>query len=116
MNQDNDYLQFRGKCKEMSESLVSQDPTLTLVRGHYLCPYWGEQPHWWVKDQNGKVIDPTSRQFPSKGAGEYIEFDGNVDCSQCGKTMREEDADFESNYAFCSTKCHMRFVGLEEYI
>lgn len=109
---DTDYMQFRGRCKEMSEALIQTNPTFTLVRGHYHCPFWGEQPHWWTKDLNGKVIDPTARQFPSKGMGDYVEFDGNIDCSECGKQMKEEDADIEGNYAFCSTKCHMRFVGL----
>lgn len=73
-----DYLKYRGKCKEMSQTL----------------------------------IDPTANQFPSKGTGEYIEFDGRISCSNCGKEMLEEDADIERNYAFCSTKCHMRFVEL----
>jgi len=109
---ESDYLQYRGKCLEMSQELVSKDPTLTLVRGHYICPFWGAQPHWWVKDKDGNIIDPTARQFPSKGAGEYVEFDGNIDCSQCGKQMKEEDADIEGNYAFCSMSCHMRFVGV----
>ena len=112
MIEESDYSKYRGKCKEMSEALVKTDPTLTLVRGHYDCFSWGLQPHWWVRDKEGNVIDPTANQFPSKGVGEYIEFDGNVDCSNCGKTMKEADASFESNYAFCSTKCHMRFVGL----
>jgi len=107
-----DYAKYRGRCKEMSEALVSQNPNLTLVRGYYDCPFWGLQPHWWVKDREGNVIDPTAKQFPSKGMGEYIEFDGNVECSECGKQMREEQARFESNYAFCSVKCNMRFVGL----
>jgi hypothetical protein len=95
-----DYLNFRGKCKEMSEALVKSDPTLTLVRGHYDCPSWGLQPHWWTKGQNGNIQDPTVNQFPSRGIGEYIEFDGNVECSNCGKTKKEADMRFDSNYAF----------------
>ena len=107
-----DYLKFRGKCKEMSQALVNNNPDLTLVRGHYWCPFWGEQPHWWVKDKEGNITDPTARQFPSKGMGEYIEFCGNVQCSECGKEMKEVEARFHSNYVFCSTTCNMRFVGL----
>lgn len=108
---ESDYEKYRGKCKEMSEALVAIDPTLTLVRGHYYCFAWGEQPHWWVKTKDGTVIDPTKNQFPSKGAGNYVEFDGIVRCSNCNKTMHEENASFESNYAFCSYECHGRFVG-----
>ena len=110
--EESDYAKFRGKCKKMSQTLVDANPELTLVRGHYYCFSWGLQPHWWVKDKSGNIVDPTCKQFPSKGMGEYIEFNGTVDCSQCGKNIKEEDADFESNYAFCSTPCHMRFVGL----
>jgi|SRR5665647_377034 len=109
-----DYTEFRGKCKELSEEAIAQDPTLILVRGHYHCPVWGEQPHWWTVKPDGTIFDPSARQFPSKGIGRYIEFDGGLACSNCGKEMKETDevAQFESNYAFCSTPCHMRFVGL----
>lgn len=112
MKDQSDYLKYRGKCKEMSESLVAKDPTLILVRGHYDCPFWGLQPHWWVKDANGNIVDPTSKQFPSKGNGEYIEFNGKVHCSECDKEFLEEDGRYESNYAFCSYTCHGRFIGL----
>ena len=109
---ETDYIKYRGKCREMSEELVSKDPSLTLVRGHYHCPFWNKQPHWWVKDKNGQIIDPTKNQFPSKGNGEYVEFNGIISCSECGTEMKEEEADIEGNYAFCSDYCHMRFVGL----
>lgn len=107
-----DYLKYRGKCKEMSEELVAKDPTLTLVRGHYLCPFWGEQPHWWTEKTDGTIVDPTKLQFPSKGLGEYIPFNGMVICAECGKEIHESKADFASNYAFCSYTCHGRFVGV----
>ena len=45
---DNDYLIYRGKCKEMAEAAAAEDTSLTVVRGHYLCPIWGEQAHWWT--------------------------------------------------------------------
>lgn len=107
-----DYEKYRGKCKEMSKVLVAADPTLTLVRGHYLCPAWGEQPHWWAKKPTGEIVDPTKDQFPSRGAGHYIEFDGNVECSNCGKQMKEDEGSYESNYVFCSNECHGQFVGV----
>lgn len=108
---DTDYERYRGKCREMSEALVAADPTLTLVRGHYHCPMWGGQAHWWCKKLDGTIVDPSKDQFPSRGIGEYVEFDGSVECSNCGKMMKEEEAEFESNYAFCSYTCHGRFVG-----
>lgn len=112
MTETSDYLKYRGKCKEFSEAAVAADPSLTLVRGHYFCPFWGEQPHWWTTKPDGTIVDPTALQFPSRGSGEYIPFDGMVTCAQCGKEMKELDAWFDSSYTFCSGTCNMRFVGL----
>src|SRR6185436_18519915 len=107
-----DYTKYRGKCKEFSEAAIAADPSLTLVRGHYHCPFWGEQAHWWTKRMDGTIFDPTKDQFPSKGHGEYVEFDGTIPCSNCGKVMKEEDADIDGRYAFCSYQCHGQFVGV----
>ena len=109
-----DYAAYRGKCKEMVDALIATDPTLTAVRGHYWCPIWNrDDAHWWAIDRAGTIIDPSARQFPSKGSGAYTPFDGRVPCAECGSEMMEADvALFEGNYAFCSTKCAMRFVGL----
>ena len=107
-----DYLQFRGKCKDLSEAAIVRDPTLRLVRGHYYCHSYGKQPHWWCETPEGTVVDPSARQFPSKGQGIYEKFNGVVECAECGKEMEEHEARFESNYAFCSTRCILRFVGL----
>lgn len=112
LGQNSDYLKYRGKCKEMSEALVAGDPSLTLVRGYYYCTVWGKQAHWWCKKADGTIVDPTRAQFPPRGVGEYVEFDGTVECANCGKKMPEDEADYESHYAFCSFECHARFVGL----
>lgn len=107
-----DYMEYRGRCKELAEAAVAADPTLTLVRGHYYCPFWGEQSHWWTVRTDGSIHDPTALQFPSQGRGTYVPFDGTVACSECGKTMLEEEGSYESNYVFCSYECHGRFVGV----
>lgn len=108
-----DYLEFRGRCKELSEEACSQDPTLTLVRGQYFCPIWNvEEDHWWTTKPDGIINDPSKRQFPSKGSGIYIPFNGLVTCDQCGKEIPEKEASYESNYKFCSGRCHGRFVGV----
>ena len=110
---ENNYLKYRGKCLQFCEKAVAEDPTLTLVRGHYDCPMWGRQAHWWTVRPDGSIFDPTVKQFPTAGmAAEYIPFDGMVECSNCGKELKEEDASFDSRYCFCSDACHMRFVGL----
>ena len=108
-----DYLQYRGKCKEYSEALCNEDPTLRLVRGFYHCPLWGKQDHWWCEKPDGTIVDPTVMQFPTSGEGaEYEEFAGICECAECGKKVREEDAMFQSRYAYCSSRCMMAHVGL----
>lgn len=112
MTEQSDYMKYRGKCKELSEAAVALDPALRLVRGTYWCPMWGNQAHWWCEKSDGTIIDPSAKQFPSKGMGEYTEFNGVCECAECGKEVMEEEASFESRYAFCSDRCKLRFVGL----
>lgn len=107
------YRTYRGKCREMSEAACKEDPTLTLVRGHYYCPIWNsDEPHWWCVRPDGTIHDPTAAQFPSAGLGIYTPFNGMVSCAECGKEVSEKQARFEGNYAFCSGACLRRFVGL----
>ena len=110
--QESNYLKYRGKCKEASEAACALDATLTLVRGHYDCPIWGKQEHWWCRRQDGTILDPTAKQFPSGGIGEYVEFDGRVECAECGKIVSEDDAVPMGNFVVCSSRCAMRLVGL----
>ena len=111
-NSESDYAKYRGKCKEFSEAAVAEDPTLTLVRGYYYCPITGKQQHWWCKRADGSIYDPTVKQFPSKGMGEYEEFDGWIECAMCGKSVHESEAHFNGNYACCSYTCGRKLVGV----
>jgi len=113
MNQISNYVKYRGKCKELSEQACQDDPTLTLVRGFYFCPIWNkEEQHWWTVHPNGEIHDPSCLQFPSAGHGIYTPFNGMVACDECGKEVPEEEARFESRYAFCSGTCLHRFIGI----
>jgi hypothetical protein len=108
-----DYLTYRGKCKEMSEAACAGDSSLRLVRGFYHCPLWGKQAHWWaVRDSDGSIVDPSVKQFPTKGAGaEYEEFDGTIECEYCAKTVSEDDAYFVDHHTYCSGECYGHDVG-----
>ena len=106
------YLKYRGKCKEMSEALCLQDPSLKLVRGHYWCPIWNtEEPHWWCEREDGTIVDPTKLQFPSSGCGEYIHYDGTTTCEYCGKTSKEEDTYFVGHHTYCSYEHYGKHIG-----
>ena len=59
----------------------------------------------------GVIVDPTKNQFPSKGVGDYIEFDGTVECEYCGKRVDEEDAYFVDHHCYCSGPCYGHDVG-----
>jgi hypothetical protein len=108
-----DYMKYRGKCREFCDKLIKQDPSLILVRGFYHCPEWGKQQHWWCKKADGTIVDPTVRQFPTKGIGAtYEEFDGWCECEVCGKRVLEADAIIDGRFALCSGKCHRELVGL----
>lgn len=110
-----DYQRYRGKCKELSLILIEENPTWTLVRGHYACPIWNSlEEHWWVVDEAGNIHDPSARQFPSKGHGTYIPFDGLCSCEDCGKVFKEgaPGSTFVGYYAVCSDQCALRLVGL----
>lgn len=109
---DENYHKYRGKCKEMSEALAKANPALRVVRGHYFDPEWGAEPHWWCVDKDGKVHDPTALQFPSEGRGEYVEFDGWLECEECGKSIHENETTFNGNHGYCSNECACRAVGL----
>lgn len=111
--EESNYTKYRGKCKEFCEKEIEKDPSLTLVRGYFECPFWGRQQHWWCIKPNGEIVDPTIKQFPHNGiGGTYVEFDGNCTCEQCGKVMPEEATIFVGRYPVCSNRCGMRLVGL----
>ena len=101
-----DYQKYRGKCREMSEALAAKNPGLRLVRGHYHCPTWGPQQHWWCEDKNGAIYDPTADQFPSKGGGRYEEFGGNIVCEVCGEEKPEAEAYINGRHVYCSRACY----------
>lgn len=107
-----DYMTYRGKCKELAEQAVRDNPVLVLVRGYYHCPLWGKQAHWWCKSLDGTVVDLSVRQFPTKGAGaEYEEFDGSVECEYCSKSVPEDKLYRVDQHAYCSYECYGHDVG-----
>ena len=107
------YNKYRGKCREYCDQAIIDDPSLTLVRGHYLCPIINSrEQHWWTVRTDGTIFDPTRLQFISGGEGEYEEFDGMCVCEVCGTKTPEEQTIFISRYPVCSDKCAMELVGL----
>jgi len=96
-----------GRCLEFSMKMKEVFPELKLVRGHYICYCWGKRDHWWLKTEEGVLVDPTKNQFPSKGSGEYEEWcEGREEptgrCLNCRKYVYE-------NEDFCCIECKEEF-------
>lgn len=107
-----DYLDYRGKCKELAEASVVADSSLRLVRGWYYCPLWGKQAHWWAVKPDGTIVDPSVKQFPTAGVGaEYEEYNGQIECEFCRKELPETQAYFYAHHAYCSYECYGHDVG-----
>ncbi len=101
--------ELTGKCREICEEMLKVRPELTLVRGHYHCPIWGKRQHWWLKARDGSIVDPTARQFPSSGLGEYKEWDDSLPeptgiCHNCGDYVFNGDS-------FCSDGCAAKTIS-----
>lgn len=84
-----------GKCAEATTSMVQMFPELRRVRGFYCCPLWGRREHWWLVAPDGSIVDPTVRQFPGGGLGDYQEWtEGDFEpvgkCINCGEYVYQE--------------------------
>lgn len=98
-----------GQCAEITERMNKVFPELRRVRGHYYDAIWGEREHWWLVTSDGSVIDPTFKQFPTKGKGAYVPWrDGAPEptgiCMDCGSAV------FNKDY-FCSKECERSTVA-----
>lgn len=102
-NVGEEFFDNYGKCEKITKEMKEAFPELIRVRGHYHCPIWGRRAHWWFTTPDGKIVDPTKRQFPSGGIGKYVPWDESKPeptgkCQNCGK--------YVYNYGyFCSDKC-----------
>ena len=74
------------------------------VRGLLLLPALVYRGATLVVRRQGQVIDPSCLQFPSAGLGIYIlPSTAPIECSNCGKTVSEEEADIDGRYVFAAT-------------
>lgn len=99
-----------GKCREATADMIAAFPELRLIRGHYYClAGWGERTHWWCVAADGSVVDPTARQFPSGGRGEYVAWiEGDKEptgqCPNCNEYVYDGGT-------CCSEKCHNQYAA-----
>jgi hypothetical protein len=97
-----------GQCDEATARMVAAFPELKRVRGHYHCILWGERAHWWCVSPEGDIVDPTARQFPSRG-GHYEPWqEGEPEptgmCPECGGLCYE-------GASVCSDECGRAYTA-----
>lgn len=98
-----------GKCAEATLAMEERFPELTRTRGYYLDLFWGPREHWWLVDQQGRIVDPTCLQFPTRGTGEYQPWDEAQPeptgrCPNCGDLCY-------NNQTCCSENCHIEYAA-----
>lgn len=98
------YENTYGRCVQVTLKMQECFPELERVRGHYLDLVWGSWPHWWLVDPDGKIVDPTSVQFPTKGRGHYEPWkEGREEptgkCPNCGEYAYKGET-------CCSDECY----------
>lgn len=60
-----------GHCQEAVQLMKEAFPELEVTNG-FAITSWGDREHWWLKDSEGNVVDPTAHQFVLFG---YEEID-----------------------------------------
>lgn len=102
------YDSIRSRCEEATMEMIDEFPELTRVRGHVSHILSDKiSPHWWCKDEDGTIWDPTSSQFVA--IIEYIEHDESQSeptgkCLHCG----EYCYDYNS---VCGDKCRHGYIN-----
>lgn len=97
-----------GLCGSTTLEMAEAFPELQRMAGHYICPLAGTQPHWWLLTPDGEIIDPTARQFPSQGQGEYQPWPAEQPlptgvCANCGEYAYDHQT-------CCSDECSRAYV------
>lgn len=97
-----------GMCHVACKKMKKEFPELKMVRGWYYEPIWDEdREHWWLKATNGRIVDPTAQQFPTKGTSYYKEFIEGFDKEPTGKCMNCGEYCYDGRTHSCSKKCDL---------
>jgi len=110
------YTDALGRCKEACTEMKRKFPELTVTNG-FVSSAWEEnnREHWWLKDLEGQIIDPTRMQYRNIEPIEYEEIDDNhiarqkprKHCPNCGGY-------FYSDGYLCSEKCEKEYTDYIE--
>lgn len=107
-----------GECKNACTQMKKFFPELTITNGFVQSPLLENEEgleHWWLKDKEGNIIDPTRSQYEYVEPITYIEIDDNHParnmprnkCPNCGKYF------YGTGY-LCSDKCEKEYIDYME--
>lgn len=54
-----------SQCEEITLAMGKEFPELQRRKGIYHDAEWGRRSHWWLRDQDRNIVDPTGKQFPT---------------------------------------------------
>lgn len=107
-----------GNCHTACLRMQEEFPELKMTNGFVHLSYNSvEQPHWWLKDLAGNIIDPTFRQFDGHLILEYKEIDDThparnhprQKCPNCGEYYYVIPSVAKHNPC-CTAKCIKEFI------
>lgn len=99
-----------GLCHHYSDEMRKDFPELILVRGYYFCLIEGKHPHWWLRTEDGVIVDPTANQFESKGEGRYEPIPEDAP-EPVGKCRNCDQLFYEMEYhPLCSDMCYVAYT------
>lgn len=99
-------------CSSVTLRMQKAFPELVRVRGHYY-DYLYPQPHWWLKTEDGTIIDPTYKQFTESDifalSGPFELYE-EVDEDNCptGKCPNCGDYCYQNRFC-CSNECYEEY-------
>lgn len=107
-------------CKEACEKMILEFPELVLTNGLIqVGTEKDERTHWWCKDPEGNIVDPTAHQYKIFGMRIvfYTEIDNDHDlrkysqavCANCGDDYFIGKNDW-SDSTVCSSKCWTAYI------
>lgn len=103
-----------GQCQPAAKAMKEAFPELAVTNGFIEDGMWGERAHWWCKDENGEIVDPTRIQFPA--LFDYTEIDDEHParkypqdrCHDCGEYYYRTP---ELKGKMHNAECHERYVA-----
>lgn len=109
-----------NQCKEACIEMKKQFPELILTNGLIQVGIEKDmRNHWWLRDSNDKIIDPTAHQYNlfNLNIVFYSEIDDNHDlrnftqgrCCNCGERYFIGKNNW-NNSTVCSNECYSLFA------